>query len=54
MLWIFLASLFALWAVGLAFGVAGNLIHGLLAFALIILMIQIIQGRRATQKNVSG
>ena len=51
MLWILLTSLLALWALGLAFGIAGNLIHFLLAFALIIVMIQIIQGRRATQKT---
>ena len=54
MLWILLASLIVLWAFGLALGIAGNLVHILLAFALIIVMIQFIQGRRVTQKNVSG
>jgi hypothetical protein len=49
MLWIFLAVLLVIWALGVVFGLAGNLIHTLLAMALIVLVIQVIQGRRATR-----
>ncbi|MEX0677174.1 MAG: lmo0937 family membrane protein [Pirellulales bacterium] len=46
MLWVLLASLLVLWAFGLGFGVAGNLIHIVLAIALVVLLIQVIQGRK--------
>ena len=46
MLWTLLAMLLVLWAFGLAFGVAGNLIHAVLAIALIVLVIQVLQNRQ--------
>lgn len=46
MLWALLAILLLMWAVGLAFGIAGNLIHLLLAVALVVLVMQIVQTRR--------
>jgi hypothetical protein len=49
MLWTLLAILLVLWAFGLGFGVAGSLIHILLAVALILLVIQLLQNRRVTQ-----
>jgi hypothetical protein len=36
-----------MWALGLGFGVAGNLIHILLVVAVVILVVNLIQGRRA-------
>ncbi|WEK03373.1 MAG: lmo0937 family membrane protein [Candidatus Devosia phytovorans] len=47
MLWIIAIILLALWAVGLAFKVAGALIHLLLVIALIVLLFKFIQGRQA-------
>jgi hypothetical protein len=35
-----------MWALGLGFGFAGNLIHILLAIALIVLVFNFLQGRR--------
>jgi hypothetical protein len=35
-----------MWALGLGFGVAGNLIHILLVVALVVLVVQLLQGRR--------
>jgi Family of unknown function (DUF5670) len=49
MLWTLLAILLLMWAFGLGFGVAGSLIHTLLAVALIVLIIQVLQTRRVTQ-----
>lgn len=49
MLWTLLTILLLVWAFGLGFGVAGNLIHILLAVALIVLIIQVLQTRRVTQ-----
>jgi len=46
MLWTLLGMLLVLWALGLAFGVAGNLIHIVLAVALIVLLIQVLQTRK--------
>jgi hypothetical protein len=35
-----------MWALGLGFGVAGNLIHILLVVALVVVVINLLQGRR--------
>jgi hypothetical protein len=45
MLWTILLVLLILWALGLGFGVAGNLIHVLLVVAVIVLLFQLLQGR---------
>jgi Family of unknown function (DUF5670) len=47
MLWTLLLVLLVMWALGLGFGVAGNLIHILLVVAVVILVVNLIQGRRA-------
>ena len=47
MLWTLLLVLLIMWALGLGFGVAGNLVHLLLVVALVVLIAQLLQGRRA-------
>ena len=47
MLWTLLLVLLIMWALGLGFGVAGNLVHLLLLVALVVLVVQLLQGRRA-------
>ncbi len=47
MLWTILLILLVMWALGLGFGVGGNLIHILLVVALVVLVVNLIQGRRA-------
>jgi len=46
MLWTILLILLVMWALGLGFGVAGNLVHVLLVVALVVLVLQVLQGRR--------
>ena len=46
MLWTILLVLLVMWALGLGFGVAGNLVHLLLIVALVVLVVQVLQGRR--------
>ena len=46
MLWTILAVLLVLWLVGLLTGTAGGLIHLLLVVALVILVFNLISGRR--------
>lgn len=46
MLWTLLLVLLILWALGLGFGVAGQLIHILLVVAVVVLLIQLLTGRR--------
>jgi hypothetical protein len=48
MLWTLLLVLVILWALGLGFGVAGNLIHILLVVAVIVLVLNLVQGRRVS------
>jgi Family of unknown function (DUF5670) len=48
MLWTVLLVLLILWALGLGFGVAGNLIHVLLVVAVVILVLGLLQGRRVS------
>ena len=45
MLWTLLLILLVLWALGLGFGVAGNLVHILLVVAVVVLLVQLMQGR---------
>ena len=48
MLWTIAVILLVLWALGLVSGFAvGNFIHILLVIAIIVILIQIINGRRA-------
>lgn len=46
MLWSLIVILLALWLLGLVTGVVGSLIHVLLVIALIVLVFQLISGRR--------
>lgn len=46
MLWVVLMVLLALWLLGFALDVAGGLIHLLLVVAAIILLINLLSGRR--------
>ena len=46
MLWTVLIVLLILWILGFSFQVAGNLIHLLLVVALIVLVLQLVTGRR--------
>lgn len=47
MLWAILAILLILWLLGFGFHVAGAFIHLLLVIALIVLIVQLVSGRRA-------
>ncbi|MDV3252031.1 lmo0937 family membrane protein [Devosia sp. BK] len=47
MLWIIAIILLGLWAVGLAFKVAGALIHLLLVIAVIVVLFKLFTGRRS-------
>ncbi len=46
MLWTLLLVLLIMWALGLGFGVAGNLIHIVLVIALVVLVVQLLSGRK--------
>lgn len=46
MLWTVLLILLLMWALGLGFSIGGNLIHILLVVALVVLIINLLQGRR--------
>jgi hypothetical protein len=46
MLWTLLLILLIMWALGLGFGVAGNLIHVLLVVAVVVLIVNLVQGRK--------
>lgn len=48
MLWTIAVILFVLWLLGFIFRVAGNLIHIVLVLAVIVLVIQLVSGRRST------
>jgi hypothetical protein len=47
MLWTLIAILLILWLAGFAFSVGGHLIHLLLVVALVVLVFQLVTGRRA-------
>ncbi len=46
-LWLVVAAIVVLWLVGLVGGFGGNLIHALLVIALIVIVFNLISGRRA-------
>jgi len=47
MLWTIFAILLVLWLLGFGFHVAGGLIHLLLVLAVVVLIINLVTGRRA-------
>jgi hypothetical protein len=47
MLWTLFVIILILWLLGFSFHIAGGLIHLLLVAALVVLLIQLITGRRA-------
>lgn len=47
MLWTLLVVLLILWLLGFSFSVGGGLIHLLLVVAVVVLLFQLISGRRA-------
>lgn len=46
MLWTIIVILLVLWLLGFSFSVGGSLIHALLVIAVIVLVVQLISGRR--------
>lgn len=46
MLWTILIILIVLWALGFGFGIAGSLVHLILVIALIVLVYQLITGKK--------
>jgi uncharacterized membrane protein YtjA (UPF0391 family) len=46
MLWTVLLIILVMWALGFGFGIAGNIVHVLLVVAVIVLLVQLLQGRR--------
>jgi Family of unknown function (DUF5670) len=47
MLWTIVAILLVLWLLGLVGGVGGSLIHALLVIAVVVLIYNLLSGRRA-------
>jgi hypothetical protein len=47
MLWTIVVVLLVLWALGFAIHIGGGLIHLLLVIALIVIVVRLLQGRRA-------
>jgi hypothetical protein len=47
MLWTILLILLVMWALGLGFGIGGNLIHILLVIAVVLFVVSLLQGRRS-------
>ncbi len=47
MLWTIVVILLVLWALGFAIHIGGGLIHLLLVVALIVVVVRLLQGRRA-------
>jgi hypothetical protein len=46
MLWTILFIVLVMWALGFGFSVGGSLIHILLVVALVVLIVNVLQGRR--------
>ena len=46
MLWTLIVLLFLFWALGLAFNVAGGVIHVLLVIAVVLFLVNLLSGRR--------
>jgi hypothetical protein len=47
MLWTIIVVLLILWILGFSFSIGGSLIHLLLVVALVVLVINLVSGRRA-------
>jgi hypothetical protein len=47
MLWTIIIALLILWILGFSFSVGGSLIHLLLVVALVVLVINLVSGRRS-------
>jgi hypothetical protein len=47
MLWTIVAILLIMWLLGFSFHIAGSLVHILLVVALIVIIINLLRGRRA-------
>lgn len=47
MLWTIVVILVVLWLLGLVANIGGGLVHLLLVIALIVIVVQLLQGRRA-------
>ena len=47
MLWTIIALFLILWLLGFSFGVGGSLIHLLLIVALVVIVFNLVSGRRA-------
>jgi uncharacterized membrane protein YtjA (UPF0391 family) len=47
MLWTLIVILVIMWALGMGVGTIGNIIHLLLVIALVLFVLQLVQGRRA-------
>jgi len=48
MLWTLIAVFLVLWLLGFSFSVGGSLIHLLLVLALVVLVVNLVTGRRGT------
>jgi hypothetical protein len=46
MLWSIVAVLLILWLLGFSFHIAGSLVHVLLVIAVVVIVINLLQGRR--------
>ncbi len=47
MLWTIVAILLILWLLGFSFHIAGSLVHFLLVVALVVVVVNLLSGRRA-------
>ncbi len=47
MLWTILVILLIMWALGFSLNIAGGLVHLILVVALVVLILQLVTGRRA-------
>lgn len=47
MLWTIVAVLVVLWLLGLLGGIGGSLVHALLVIALVLIVVNLLSGRRA-------
>lgn len=52
MLWTIVAILLILWLLGFSFHVAGGLVHVLLVVALVVMVFNLLSGRRSVPKGV--
>ena len=54
MLWTILLILLVMWALGFGFGVGGNKLHILLVVALVVLIVNLLQGHRTGSYSFSA